>query len=85
METLFYVSIGFLLLYIVIVMKPGLVVGGYQILAGLSYFLFSITFIIFIYLYKSSIWLTLLAIPLLFVFMYVIQMILGSVKYYMKK
>ena len=85
MGTLFYVSIGFLLLYIFLVMKPGLLGEGYRMFAGISYFLFCITFIIFIYLYKSSILLALLTIPLLFVFMYVIQMILGSIKYYMRE
>ncbi len=79
MEILFYISIGFLLLNFIISLKPRLLTLTERYIAGIFYFLFCITFLIVVYLYKHSIWFVLLAILLLIIFMYLIQIVTGAI------
>lgn len=81
----FWFSLIFLLIYIAILLRTDMPVEIYRTFAALSYYTFCILFLIFLYLYKGSIWLTIGAIPLLLIFMYVIQMITGSIEHKRRK
>lgn len=79
MEILLYISLFFLLLYIIFLLKPEPLEGKTQLMVGLFYFIFCLLFLMVIYLYKSSIWLVLLAIPILFIAQYPMQIITGAI------
>lgn len=81
----FYVSLGFLFLYVVILLKPNMIEGTLRFLAGVLYWIFCILFLIAVYQLWASVWIMLLLILLLFMFMYVIQFLVGSLKYYLKQ
>ncbi|OGL87304.1 hypothetical protein A3I40_01620 [Candidatus Uhrbacteria bacterium RIFCSPLOWO2_02_FULL_48_12] len=85
MTTTLNLSLLFLAIYIILCFKPGTLYGYYQILVGIFYFLFSVIFLIFIYQYSSSIVFVILTILGLFIFMYFMQFVIGSIKYYLKK
>jgi len=50
MEAIFYISIAFFLFYFILFLKPRMLTGIAQIIAGFSYFIFCILFLIVIYL-----------------------------------
>ena len=85
MPPLFYFSLLFLIAYICLCLKPSLIQGTYQIFTGIIYLLFAVLFLIFVHQSYGSLLYTALALVSLFIFMYVLQMILGSIKYYFKK
>jgi len=85
MTTTLCVSLGFLLLYIIMAMKPGLLSGIYQKIVGLIYLAFSISFLVYIYQSTESWPYVILTIIGLLIFMFIIQLILGSIKHVLKK
>lgn len=85
MQNILYLSLIFLLLYIIILMKPGDIIGLYQTLSGIFFFTFCILFLIYIYKLKNSIISVIVTFIILFIFMYAIQILIGSIKYYLYK
>ena len=88
MMSIFYVGLVFLVLYIapMFSVKPGKSMSPLlRYFTGLSYFIFCVLFIIFIHLSWGSIWITVLAIISLVIFMYVIQIIVGSILHYLRR
>jgi len=85
MPPVFYLSLFFLLIYICLCLKPGIIKGSYQIFTGIIYVIFAVMFLIFVYQSYGSILYTALALIGLYIFMYVIQIILGSIKHYYSK
>jgi uncharacterized membrane protein len=85
LDTVLLFSLICLAIYIAIALKPGIPTSSFSYLSSLFFFGFCTLFLIYIYLYSSSIWITILAVFLLFIFMYVIQFIIGSIKYHIKK
>jgi hypothetical protein len=79
MEILLYVSFGFLVLYVLLMMIPRHLYMWERYLAGFFYYGFCISFLVVIYLWKRSVWICLIAIPILFIVQYPLQIIAGAV------
>jgi len=79
MEILFYVSLVFLSIYLFILLKPRELETVEQYGTGCFYYIFCVLFLIVIYLYKHSILIVLIAIPILFFAQYPIQIIAGAI------
>lgn len=74
------ISLIFLAIYIALALYPGLIGQIRQLIGGLSYFFFSIFFLVYIYqTYRSTLY-TVLTFFGLFIFMYIFQIILGVIK-----
>jgi len=85
MENIFNLSMFFLIVYTLILFKPGDITWVFQKLAGIFFFTFCVLFLIYIYKLKNSISSVLVTCVLLFIFMYVIQIVVGSITYYLYK
>lgn len=81
----FYIGVATLFIYIVslIVIMPNNLFVKY--VNGIAWYTFFISAIIFIYSYSSSIWITILSIPALYLGQFILQIIIGSMKYQLKQ
>ncbi len=80
---LLYVSLFFLVVYIAMVIIPKELSRNYQKISGICYYSFAILLTIYVYQFSHTILYIVLTAIGLFIGMYLIQMILGTIKHYM--
>lgn len=85
MTIFFYLSLLFLLLYIITLFLPTEPQNPATVVFALTWYAFLVSAVIFIYLHWSSIIITLLAILALYILQFILQAIAGSLIYHKKK
>jgi len=79
MEILLYLCVGSFFIYLIILLQPKILSHRDRRIAGVFFWIFCILFLIEVYHYKSSIWLVLLSIPLLFIFNIIVNILTGAI------
>jgi len=80
MHIFLYLAIGFVLLYFVLLLRPTKAIGGrYGKFVGLCFILSALSMLVFIFLYKRSVWLVLIAVPLIYLAQIILQIISGAI------
>ena len=84
-EIVFYSSIFFLLTYMIGILFAKPEQKFARLILAISWYAFFITVLITIHLYTSSIWITIISIPIIYFFQIILQLFIGGIRHQFKR